>query len=65
MENITDEKSDVVVGPNETWGDGAMTDEINFEHTVRASKKTLVMRVDKKDLIEVLQHVKVISSSNN
>jgi len=42
-----------------------MTEEIKWDYSVRASKKTLVMSIDKKDLIEVLQHVKVIQSSNN
>jgi CRP-like cAMP-binding protein len=59
-ENIGDNEPEVVIGPNDTWGENTMTNEINFEYTVRASKKTLVMRLDKKDLIEVLQHVKVI-----
>ena len=42
-----------------------MTEEIKYDYSVKAGKKSLCMSIDKKDLIEVLQHVKVIQSSNN
>ena len=66
IENVSpDQEPDMVVSSNETWGEDCMTEEIKWNYSVRATKKTLVMNVHKKDLLEVLQHVKVIQSSNN
>ena len=49
-----DQEPDQTVDPNEAWGEDCMTEEIKWDYSVRASKKTLVMSIDKKDLIEVL-----------
>ena len=55
---------DKVYEPYSTWGDDAMTEEVKWESTVMALKKSLVLSLHKKDLIEVLQHVKVVQTSN-
>jgi len=43
-----------------TWGEDAMTEELKWDGTVMALKKSLVLSLHKKDLIEVLSHVKVV-----
>ena len=50
--------------PYQTWGDEAMTEDFKWESTIMALKKSLVISLHKKDLIEVLQHVKVVQTSN-
>ena len=45
---------DSMYEPFETWGDDAMTEEVKWESTVMALKKSLVLSLHKKDLIEVL-----------
>jgi|TARA_B110000285_G_scaffold222683_1_gene277172 hypothetical protein len=37
-----------------------MTEDENWAHTLKATKKSLVLTLQKKDLIEVLSHVKGI-----
>jgi hypothetical protein len=43
-----------------SWGEEAMTEDQNWEHSIKATKKSLVLAMHKKDLIEVLSHVKGI-----
>ena len=47
-----------------TWGEEAMTEDENWEHSLKATKKSLVLTLNKKDLIEVLSHVKGIQQRN-
>lgn len=54
VDQIAECTPDLVIGPGETWGDDALTDEITWEYSVKATKKALVMNFSKKDLIEVL-----------
>ena len=47
-----------------TWGEEAMTTDIQWEATTKALRKTLVLTLQRRDLIEVLSHVKVMQSSD-
>ena len=47
-----------------TWGESAMTEDESWNHTLKATKKSLVLSLQKKDLIEVLSHVKGIEQRN-
>lgn len=47
-----------------TWGETGMTEDETWMHTVKATKKSLVLSLLKKDLIEVLSHVKGIEQRN-
>ena len=47
-----------------TWGETGMTEDETWTHTVKATKKSLVLSLLKKDLIEVLSHVKGIEQRN-
>ena len=55
---------DSIYEPYMTWGEDAMTEELKWDGTVMALKKSLVLSLHKKDLIEVLSHVKVVQQSN-
>ena len=47
-----------------TWGEEAMTTDLLWEATTKALRKTLVLTLQRRDLIEVLSHVKVMQSSD-
>lgn len=48
----------------DSFGDDAMADDCEWEETIIADKKSLVLSIHKKDMIEVLSHVKVLNQSN-
>jgi hypothetical protein len=57
---IDGQAPDSIYEPYMTWGEDAMTEELKWDATVMALKKSLVLSLHKKDLIEVLSHVKVV-----
>ena len=46
--------------PIDTFGEECMTQEVIEEATVKAMRKSIVLQLYKKDLIEVISHVKVV-----
>ena len=48
----------------ESWGEEAMTSDLQWEATSKALRKTLVLTLQRRDLIEVLSHVKVMQQSD-
>lgn len=45
-------------------GERSMTEEYTWPSTIKTLKKSLLLCLPKKDLIEVLEYVKVIKQSN-
>jgi hypothetical protein len=45
-------------------GEKCMTEEYTWPSTIKTVKKSLLLSLPKKDLIEVLEYVKVIKQSN-
>lgn len=45
----------------DSFGDDAMAEDCEWEETIIADKKSLLLSIHKKDMIEVLSHVKVLN----
>lgn len=63
--NMTEDAvPDEVYEPISTFGEENLRKDSNWDATFKALKRTLLLIIMKKDLIEVLQHVKVLTQSN-
>lgn len=52
---------DATIEPYSTFGEECMATAIKWPSTITAMKKSVVVSLHKKDLVEVLEHVKVIN----
>ena len=48
----------------ESFGEASMTEETLNESTIKALRKSIVLKLHKNDLIEVLSQVKIMVTSN-
>lgn len=61
-----DTEPDELYAPFESIGEDEMKHEnLKWESTIQATKKSVVMILTKKDLVDVLEHVKTINHSKN